>query len=138
MLLSVILQSLVVTAVLTGMLWPAHGFPAMKRYAHLFFDLDHTLWDFEANSRDTLRELFDAELALLDRGMPNADGVHRRVRGGEPRVVAALRERAIWTKRCCACCASGTPCCASVSKDEQLAVRMGEEYIEHMSAEADS
>jgi len=27
-------------------------------YKHLFFDLDHTLWDFEANSRDTLYDLF--------------------------------------------------------------------------------
>lgn len=29
-----------------------------KQYQHLFFDLDHTLWDFEANSRLTLEELF--------------------------------------------------------------------------------
>lgn len=28
------------------------------RYQHLFFDLDHTLWDFQTNSRDTLVELF--------------------------------------------------------------------------------
>jgi putative hydrolase of the HAD superfamily len=27
------------------------------KYKHLFFDLDHTLWDFEANSRQTLEEL---------------------------------------------------------------------------------
>ena len=27
-------------------------------YKHLFFDLDHTLWDFEANSRQTLEELY--------------------------------------------------------------------------------
>lgn len=26
---------------------------------HLIFDLDHTLWDFESNSRETLTELFD-------------------------------------------------------------------------------
>ncbi len=31
----------------------------MKKYKHLFFDLDHTLWDFEANSEATLREMFD-------------------------------------------------------------------------------
>ncbi len=30
----------------------------MKKYKHLFFDLDHTLWDYESNSRDTLEELF--------------------------------------------------------------------------------
>lgn len=28
------------------------------KYKHLFFDLDHTLWDFEANARDTLQELY--------------------------------------------------------------------------------
>lgn len=27
-------------------------------YRHLFFDLDHTLWDFETNSKATLKELF--------------------------------------------------------------------------------
>jgi putative hydrolase of the HAD superfamily len=27
-------------------------------YRHLFFDLDHTLWDFETNAKETLRELF--------------------------------------------------------------------------------
>src|SRR5580693_9606532 len=26
-------------------------------YKHLFFDLDHTLWDFEANAKETLHEL---------------------------------------------------------------------------------
>ena len=31
----------------------------VKKYEHLFFDLDRTLWDFEANSLDTLRTLFD-------------------------------------------------------------------------------
>ncbi len=28
------------------------------KYRHLFFDLDHTLWDFETNSRETLQEVF--------------------------------------------------------------------------------
>lgn len=27
-------------------------------YKHLFFDLDHTLWDFETNSKETLQEVF--------------------------------------------------------------------------------
>jgi putative hydrolase of the HAD superfamily len=39
------------------------------KYRHLFFDLDHTLWDFEANARETLQELYELnELALL--GIP--------------------------------------------------------------------
>ena len=29
-----------------------------KKYKHLFFDLDKTLWDFEKNSKETLIELF--------------------------------------------------------------------------------
>lgn len=28
------------------------------KYKHIFFDLDRTLWDFEANSSDTLAEIF--------------------------------------------------------------------------------
>lgn len=28
------------------------------KYKHLFFDLDHTLWDFDTNSAETLKELF--------------------------------------------------------------------------------
>jgi putative hydrolase of the HAD superfamily len=30
-----------------------------KKYKTVFFDLDHTLWDFETNSRETLEELYD-------------------------------------------------------------------------------
>ena len=30
-----------------------------KKYQHLFFDLDHTLWDFDTNAKETLIELFD-------------------------------------------------------------------------------
>lgn len=30
----------------------------MKKYKHIFFDLDHTLWDFKTNSRLTLKEIF--------------------------------------------------------------------------------
>ncbi|MCC2547578.1 YjjG family noncanonical pyrimidine nucleotidase [Hymenobacter sp. BT175] len=29
------------------------------KYRHLFFDLDHTLWDFEKNADETLRTLFE-------------------------------------------------------------------------------
>ena len=28
------------------------------KYKHLFFDLDHTLWDFDANAKATLTDLF--------------------------------------------------------------------------------
>lgn len=32
----------------------------MRPYKCIFFDLDHTLWDYETNSCTTLRELYDA------------------------------------------------------------------------------
>lgn len=32
----------------------------MKPYKVIFFDLDHTLWDYESNSCETLQELFDS------------------------------------------------------------------------------
>lgn len=31
-----------------------------SKYKHLFFDLDHTLWDFDTNAKETLLELYDA------------------------------------------------------------------------------
>ncbi|MEO8589843.1 MAG: YjjG family noncanonical pyrimidine nucleotidase [Flavobacteriales bacterium] len=46
----------------------------MTRYRHIFFDLDHTLWDFTGNSRATLRELFVKE-GLADAGVPDADSL---------------------------------------------------------------
>jgi len=32
--------------------------PASTKYKHLFFDLDHTLWDFDANAKESLAELY--------------------------------------------------------------------------------
>lgn len=32
--------------------------PASAKYKHLFFDLDHTLWDFDANAKESLAELY--------------------------------------------------------------------------------
>lgn len=31
----------------------------MLKYRHLFFDLDHTLWDFDANAKESLFELYN-------------------------------------------------------------------------------
>lgn len=30
----------------------------MRRYKHIFFDLDHTLWDFDKNAESTLTEIY--------------------------------------------------------------------------------
>jgi len=47
------------------------------KYKHLFFDLDHTLWDFEANSKATLKELHDT-MQLEARGVNNFDLFHKK------------------------------------------------------------
>lgn len=43
----------------------------MKTYKHLFFDLDHTLWDFDTNARETLLELY-IQYDLRQLGILNA------------------------------------------------------------------
>lgn len=30
----------------------------MKKYTHIFFDLDHTIWDFDRNAEEALQELY--------------------------------------------------------------------------------
>ena len=40
----------------------------MKKYTHIFFDLDHTLWDYEANAALALKELYDQH-GLAEKGM---------------------------------------------------------------------
>lgn len=47
----------------------------MKRYKQLFFDLDHTLWDFESNARLSLEELFDT-FHLKEKGIPSFESFH--------------------------------------------------------------
>ncbi len=47
------------------------------QYKHLFFDLDHTLWDFEANSRQTLEEMYN-NLLLRERGVHSFDDFFSR------------------------------------------------------------
>lgn len=41
-------------------------------YKHLFFDLDHTLWDFETNAKETLNDLYLA-FDLKNRGVEDFD-----------------------------------------------------------------
>jgi len=45
-------------------------------YTHVFFDLDHTLWDFEQNSRNTMLELYD-RLKLAVRGITDFDAFYK-------------------------------------------------------------
>ena len=49
--------------------------PHMK-YKQLFFDLDHTLWDFDANARATLEKLH-LDLRLVDKGVHDFERFHK-------------------------------------------------------------
>lgn len=99
----------------------------MNHYRHLFFDLDHTLWDFETNSRETLRELHRLE-RLADKGVPDAagfidayeevnQGLWRRYENGhiDRNVLRVLRFRNTLLR-------FGV-------KDEVLAGRLGDDYL---------
>jgi putative hydrolase of the HAD superfamily len=51
-----------------------------KKYKHLFFDLDKTIWDFDRNSENTIKEIYD-ELNLKDKGVEDFDEFHRIYEG---------------------------------------------------------
>lgn len=46
------------------------------KYKHIFFDLDHTLWDFDANARQTLEQLH-RDLKLHDKGVYDFELFHK-------------------------------------------------------------
>src|SRR6476620_2358358 len=45
------------------------------KYKHIFFDLDHTLWDFDANARATLHQMHQ-DLNLAERGVHDFELFH--------------------------------------------------------------
>jgi putative hydrolase of the HAD superfamily len=46
------------------------------KYKHIFFDLDHTLWDFDANARATLQQLH-LDLDLVSKGVHDFELFHK-------------------------------------------------------------
>lgn len=43
----------------------------MKKYKHIYFDLDRTLWDFEANAREAFDQIYEA--FALEKKLPGVD-----------------------------------------------------------------
>ena len=43
-----------------------------NRFKHIFFDLDHTIWDFDKNAEETLHELYNS-YSLKNFGLHSAD-----------------------------------------------------------------
>jgi putative hydrolase of the HAD superfamily len=60
------------------------------KYKHLFFDLDHTIWDFDANSRITLLELYK-EFDLQSLGVTDFEQFHLNYLGHNERLWARYR-----------------------------------------------
>lgn len=50
-----------------------------KAYKCVFFDLDHTLWDYETNSQETLQELYHG-YGLRAKGVPEFSDFHKQFR----------------------------------------------------------
>jgi YjjG family noncanonical pyrimidine nucleotidase len=50
-----------------------------KNYKYVFFDLDHTLWDYEKNAQETLLDLYNS-YNLSELGVPDADTLYHRFR----------------------------------------------------------
>src|SRR5882757_4173036 len=98
------------------------------KYQHLFFDLDHTLWDFETNSRLALEELYKV-MDLKAKGIHDFDVFHKnylvhneklweRYRNGYIKV-DELRWKRMWLSLL-----------DFKIGDEKLARRMGEEFLD--------
>ena len=67
-----------------------------RRYKHLLFDLDHTLWDFHTNSLNTLRELF-SEFELFNH-FPDFDTFHSVYEGNNLKLWSKYRDGSISKK----------------------------------------
>src|SRR5688572_25554953 len=48
-----------------------------KKYSCIFFDLDHTLWDYETNSRETLIQLYD-QYDLRAKGVDSCENFNQQ------------------------------------------------------------
>jgi putative hydrolase of the HAD superfamily len=64
------------------------------KYRHLFFDLDHTLWDFEANARATLESLYGS-LGLRAKGIHDFELFYKNYLAHNERLWEMYRNGAI-------------------------------------------
>jgi putative hydrolase of the HAD superfamily len=60
-------------------------------YKHLFFDLDHTLWDFDTNSREALADIYHS-LSLEAAGVHDFDLFHKLYLGHNERLWERYRK----------------------------------------------
>lgn len=63
----------------------------IKAYKHIFFDLDHTLWDFERSAEETKREMFEI-LKLKEKGIESYETFREKYIGINLALWALYRE----------------------------------------------
>jgi putative hydrolase of the HAD superfamily len=97
-------------------------------YQHLFFDLDHTLWDFDSNSREALQDIYHS-LALADSGVNDFDLFHKLYLGHNERLWDRYRKGFMkvdelrWKRM-------SMTLLEFKNGDESLARKMGTEFLE--------
>jgi putative hydrolase of the HAD superfamily len=60
-------------------------------YQHIFFDLDHTLWDFEKNSKDTMWQLYN-RFQLQGRGITDFEAFYEVYRDHNEKLWVRFRK----------------------------------------------
>ncbi len=101
------------------------------RYKHLFFDLDHTLWDFDTNSREALHDLYHS-LSLAEAGVNDFDLFHKIYLGHNERLWDRYRkgqmkvEELRWKRM-------SMTLLEFKNGDESLARKMGIEFPEYIT-----
>ncbi len=98
------------------------------KYKHLFFDLDHTLWDFDANARITLEQLH-LDMKLPEKGIHDFDLFHRNYLAHNERLWAQyrtghIRQDELRLKRMWLCLLDFN------IDDEELAMQMNELFLQ--------
>jgi len=100
----------------------------VSRYEHIFFDLDRTLWDFDTNSREALREIFDS-FDLSSMGIGEAEHFIETYQAINEELWARYRQGLI-NKRLL----RSRRFCDTLSRygidDEYLGEKLGEAYID--------
>lgn len=98
------------------------------KYKHLFFDLDHTLWDFDENARITMQQLH-VDFNLPEKGIHDFDRFHQTYLAHNERLWAEyrngrIRQDELRLKRMWLCLLDFDV------DDEELAMQMNELFLQ--------
>jgi putative hydrolase of the HAD superfamily len=98
------------------------------KYKHLFFDLDHTLWDFDENARITMQQLH-VDFNLPEKGIHDFDRFHQTYLAHNERLWAEyrngrIRQDELRLKRMWLCLLDFNV------DDEELAMQMNELFLQ--------